>query len=325
MTRDMIINSSEGDRGAAVFQEPSVLFKFENKEALQSKRRDQLSPPNTTGIITKEKFMPVDYTVYRFLNKNRHTEYYIAVYPEIYVLRKRIRKMQRRYDRFLNMKLYSTFFSYNRSGERQSIERKETSVLSNRIYHPVLFKINSDSLGETLLMGMDLTDEGNSRNILTDDQKRSPLIGSSGPVKIQLPPTLPATTNQMTVSDPVIGHMQKTDENKRIPFYPAVKKKFKMNSHMLVYFETYHIRSPNYTVEYRFDRFRGDSPKGKVRPYKDKAAATVEYNTEYQKDGHWFSINLNDLKPGWYDFVMTIRVPGNKLMIERRAPLQIVE
>jgi len=325
MTRDMIINSSEGDRGAAVFQEPSVLFKFENKEALQSNRRDQLSPPNTTSIITKEKFMPVDYAVYRFLNKDRQTVYYIAAYPEIYVFRKRIRKMQKRYDRLPDMKLYSTFFSYNTYGDRQNIERKKTSVLSGRINHPVLFNINSDSVGETILMGMDLADEGNPRHILIDDQKKSPLIGSTGPVKIQLPPTLPATTGQMTVSDPVIGQMQKTDENKRIPFYPAVNKNFKMNSHMLVYFETYHIKSPNYTVEYRFDRFRGDSPKGKVRPYKDKAAATVEYNTEYQKDGHWFSINLSDLRPGWYDFVMTVRVPGNKLIIERRVPFQIVE
>lgn len=327
LTSDIIMSSHQGTRNAAVFQAPSVLHKFEDKEILESHRRDRLSPANTTSLVMTNTIMPVHFKIYRLLNKQNQTVYVLSATTDLNKFHKRLAKQSRKNGTAIQLGLSSTLLMYDVNGKKKTFRAPLQILSDTRVDEPAIIKFDANPKTQSLFLGMDLRNLSDYE-IMQPDKivLDAPLVGSSGPVRFLVPPELSEQNHsEFTVSDILIGREQQLNEHSDMPFDPVANPVFSENEEVIVYFEAYHLPKPDYSVEYRFEKYQGNSPGSRLRPYKAKAAVTVRYKDEPETDKEWFRMRLDDMSPGWYDLVMTLNSHSHAPKIERRFRMKIIK
>ncbi len=327
LTSDIIMNSNQGTMNAAVFQAPNVLQKFEDKEIRESHKRDRQSPSSTTGLVTANNIIPVQFKIYRLLNKHNQTTYVLSAISNLKKFHKRLAKQSRKNGTAIQLGLSSSLTMYNVAGKKKIFRAPLQILPDTHVEEPeiIMFKTNRET--QSLFFGMDLRNLS-KYEILQSDKivLDAPLVGSSGPIRFLVPPELSEQDMpKFTVSDILIGREQELNEKSEMPFNPVANPVFLENEEVIVYFEAYHLPKSEYSVEYRFEKYQGNAPDSKLRPYKAKAAVTVQYKDVRETDKEWFRMRLDDMPPGWYDMVMTLNSHSNAPKIERRFRMKIIK
>lgn len=337
MTSALISSGMGRGDGISVFQSPSVLIRFEDKEAEEARKRDRESPPSVTGMVTGQNLLPVWQKVYRFENNKGQTEYFLALIPDIPKFKNAIKQRDKKRIVPTLMKVQSSLVSYDKLGRRKQNDSLSYFLRSMNERIPFIYDFVPDSMGKSLLAGIDIVDyENEDKDVMDPNGKFSSLIGSSGPMQISLPDTLSNKVPEM--SDIMMKGLNTIDWSNvmgktrhiasgRLPFVPTIYPAYYKNTQALVYFEVYNLPSHHYQVQYRFDRYPSQPDLyTKPYPYTEKAAVTVNYVNQDSTDKRSLDVDLNQLTPGWYDLVMTLNpdsISGHS--VQRRARFYITD
>ncbi len=327
LTNAIISRSANRNAGSAVYQAPDILHRFEYEEVEQSRRRDRESPGSTTDLVTGGNLIPVDYNYYRYLSDGNETEYLLVMNPKLKKLDKRLETKNLEKHPVKDLSMKSSLMTIDSNGHRHIYASHDLNLLQIMDTHGNMsYFFNPDSVGKAPITGIDVFgDVGKKMKHDSVDYEGIQPIFSTGPLQLPLPDPLKWDPGSIVISDPIIGYRQNVNEDKRIPFIPALDPTFWNGDEILVFFEVYDHSINNYSIDFSYEKFQNSILLKKPKPFNENANVTALFKREGEHDRKWFYLKLNGFDVGSYNLKMTVKDDKGTVEDTRTVNFKIAE
>lgn len=273
------------------------------------------APRSDTDLKYSNEYLATRTQVFRSLNSNNKNEYLFSIQP---VPGENIQS----YDsHFLSNKLFIYDDEWKLLSEIDDLKKvDEESIKLSATY-----QIDESALENDIYFSSELIDT--SRNSMTlpgkINSKTTAIVASTGKEKLSFPEPL-NPDQPLLISDIIMGPQQEGNFEARVPIIPSLDYKFEEGSDIMVYFETYNIPEGGYKFTYFFKKDRWLLSHKKI----ERTQVTIVGDKVQKRDNQLFSINLKDLKPDSYQFILQFSPIDNSTGLEpvqRIVDIEIVE
>lgn len=281
----------------------------------QTTQRRKDVPSSSTQLLEKIQ-LESSYQFYRFLNKTGDTEFALAIEPDLSEIG----------PSHTDLLLNTVLNSYPPSKENKNRSQQATRLSPNSLQTTSVHIVDDESyLNNPSYYSMELIDPTEASIAMPANIGLNPrIIGATGQQKIIFPAPL-SNIRPFTISDIILTHNQKPQNDQRIPVAPTLDRTFNEDQKVMIFFETYELPKGGYKFEYYFEQRRALLGNKKVE---EKPSVTVIRDKIPQRDEQLFSINLSDLKPAKYNLVFTfspLSEKANSSTKTKRIELTVME